>query len=126
VGSVGDQEALNSSPSSQVRGSSWVDQVTARITVKAHFPCLLPSQFRFALVIRGDRVPLSTIGVSSMADRRSARLGATWSHDVEGRKKGSHSQMGCGWLGLDCRIPLRALDLGRRIDRTARSIGNPH
>jgi hypothetical protein len=83
------RRALNSSPPSRGRGSSRADQVTAGNSVKAHLPCLLPSQFHFALVIRGDWVPWSAIGVPSMADRRGARLGAARSQAVEGRKKGA-------------------------------------
>jgi hypothetical protein len=76
MSSEGDRGALNSSPQSQVHGSLRADQVTAGITVKAHLPYLLPSQFRFALVTRGDWVPWSAIGVPSMADRRGTRFGA--------------------------------------------------
>jgi hypothetical protein len=75
VGLVRVQGALNSLPPSQIRGSLWADQETTGITVRTHSPSSLPSQFHFAPEVRRDRVPLSTVGVPSMAGRRGTRRG---------------------------------------------------
>jgi hypothetical protein len=75
AGLVHDQGTLNSSPPLQIRGSSWADQDTAKITVNTRSPSSPPSQFHFAPEIRSGRVPLSVVGVPAMAGRRGTQHG---------------------------------------------------